>query len=381
MDNFEDYIEDVKLANPIEDVIEESGYKLSGGHGSTRRGVGKDHASLVVSIHKQLFYWNSRAADGWRGDVIRWVEKHKGVDFQGALDHLAKRAGISPPVWSGADPKTIQTRRTTEDVMGIAAAVFHRWLVGDEKKDVKPDQDALDYVRGRAWTEETIEAAMIGFSGRRQAWQIQDMIGDFNLHGIDVQSPAAVMVLGFAGNVREWGKHWDIDTSTWDEKERIHGLMDTPGVIYVHYYNGSVRYLTRRQLPGFDVIKSEGRERAWKSFNPPVALAGYRQPYYNHVYRRDAPDCVIVEGQGDAVSLAQLGQAAVGLCGINAGDVQMERLIRILKKHEAKYLALDSDDPGVAASWKIARQFGPMVRMVTWVGEGGATPPVRGDDG
>lgn len=366
MDNIEEYIEDVKQANPLEDVIEESGYKLSSGHGSTRRGVGKDHDSLVVNINKQLFYWNSRASEGWRGDVIRWVEKHKGVDFQGAMEYLAKRAGISPPVWSSADHKTIQTRRTMEDVMGIAARVFHRWLMGDEEKGIKPDSDALDYVRGRAWTDETIEAAMIGFSGRGQAWQIQDMTGDFNLHGIDVQCPAAVMVLGFAGNVRDWGKNWDVDTSGWDEKERIHGMMSTPGVIYVHYYNGSVRYMTRRQLPGFDVIKSEGRERAWKSFNPPVALAGNRQPYYNHVYRRDAQDCVIVEGQGDAVSLGQLGQAAVALCGITAKDAGMERVMRILSKHQTLYLALDSDKAGITGSWEVARQFGPMVRMVSW---------------
>ena len=365
----DDIIERIRESNPIEDVIEESGFLLHG-HGRYRRGRGRDYDSLVVNVRDQMFVWNSRASDGWRGDVFTWVMKFKGFDFKGAVEYLAKRAGLPAPVWGAVNEGEVQRKRATANVFSVAAEVLHRWLGGDEDKGTVPDQDALDYARAtRGWTDETLDEALIGFSGRKQAWQIKDMQGEFSLHGIDPESPQAVAILGFSGDVAAWGKRWDVDAAAvadWAERGRIHGLMDTPGLIYVHRHNGQVQYLTRRQLPGFDVIRQGGKERPWKSFNPPVALVGSRQPYFNHVYRRDAGECVIVEGQGDAVTLGQWGFAAVALCGVQARDPAMGWLAGHLKKHQTLYLALDADEAGQGNLEQVAQAFGPMIRVVQW---------------
>jgi hypothetical protein len=185
-----------------------------------------------------------------------------------------------------------------------------------------------------------------------------------------------VAVLGFEGDVDAWAREQgvrdddDFDDG-WIEKKRIHGLMDVPGLIYAHQHKGGVKYLSRRNLPGFDKIKSEGKVRDWKSFNPYKLLAGHKQVYFNHMHRVDRP-LVMVEGQGDAKTWGQWGHGAMAWCGL-LGDVSQmavedaERLRKqaaYIKKHPALYLALDDDEAGQASLPMAAKLLGPKIQIV-----------------
>src|SRR3990172_1187045 len=254
--SFDDFVEQVRDANPIEEVLEESGIRLRG-HGRLRTGT--KHDSLKVRTDMGRVFWYSQ---NWNGDVFAWIMKEKGVDFMTAVEQLARRANIEMPKFQQVNESEVRRNRATADVFSVAANVFHRWLMGDEEKGIKADDEALAYVRGRGWTDETIRTELVAFSGRRVDWQIKDMIGDFNLYGIDLLSPAAVSVLGFQGDVDKWARdhglrdHEDFNDE-WIEWGRIYGLMDKPGVIYCHQRNGGVQYLTRRNLPGFDTMKNK----------------------------------------------------------------------------------------------------------------------------
>lgn len=304
--------------------------------------------------------------------------REKGVEFIEALEILAKRAHIEMPKFQNVNESEVQRRRATADAFSVAANVFHRWLVGDVERGIKADHDALAYVRGRGWTDETIQAELVGFSGRRQDWQVKDMLGEFQLYGINPQSLAGVAVLGFEGDVDAWARtqgvreHEDFDEA-WIEWGRIFGLMDKPGVIYAHQFRGGVRYLSRRNLPGFDKRKDAqtGKEREDKSFNPFKLMAGPKQPYFNHVHRVDRP-IVGVEGQGDAITWGQWGQGAVAFCGLlgnldSMGDenlAQVRQLVAYLKKHPAVYLNLDEDEAGQKALKTAVRLLGPKTQIV-----------------
>jgi hypothetical protein len=302
--------------------------------------------------------------------------KEKGWDFNQALEHLARRAHIDMPRFTQVNESEVRRNRATADVFSVAAHVFHRWLVGDEKMGVYADSEARAYALGRAWTENTMKESLLGFSGRKTAEQINDMKGEFSLYGIDPLSPAAVAVLGFDGDVGSWAvkqavrDHEDFDKE-WISKGRIHGLMDVPGLIYVHQHQGGVKYLSRRQLPGFDSIKSDGKTRAWKSFNPYKLLAGPKQPYFNHIHRMDRA-LVCVEGQGDAITFGQCGQGAMAFCGLLGDPAQMapedaERMRKLagyVNKHPAVYLALDNDAAGQKAIRMAARLLGPKTQIV-----------------
>jgi len=368
--NFDDFVEQVRDANPIEEVIREGGLHLKG-HG--RLLTCTKHDSLKVRTDMQRAWWYSQ---NWSGDVFGWIMKEKGTDFNQTLEKLAVRAKIDMPRFDKVNESEVQRSRATTDAFSVAAAVFQRWLLGYEQKDMKADKDVLAYCEARGWTDETTRLALSGFSGRKQAWQVKDMIGDFNLYGIDIKSPAAVAVLGFEGDVDAWAREQgvredeDFDNG-WIEKKRIHGLMDVPGLIYAHQHKGGVKYLSRRNLPGFDKIKSEGKTRDWKSFNPYKLLAGHKQVYFNHVHRVDRP-LVMVEGQGDAKTWGQWGHGAMAWCGL-LGDVSQmavedaERLRKqaaYIKKHPALYLAMDDDEAGQAVLPLAAKLLGPKIQIV-----------------
>lgn len=372
-ENFEDFVEKVRDANPIEDVLAESGIVLRG-HGQLRTAA--KHDSLKVRTDMQRMFWYSQ---NWNGDVFAWVMREKGVDFSQALDILARRAHIEMPRFAGSvNESEVKKNRATADVFSVAANVFHRWLVGDEKAEggMQKDEEAFAYARGRGWSDETLKVALIGFSGRRSAEQYKDMRGDFALYGIDPLCPAAVAILGFEGDVDFWAGNYglkdqpDFDAE-WIVKGRIHGLMDTPGLIYAHQFQGGVKYLSRRQLPGFDQIKSEGKTRTWKSFNPHKALVGAKQPYWNHAHRVDRP-LICVEGQGDAVSYGQLGFGSLAFCGLLGDPSQMapedgERMRKLaaqINKHPAVYLHLDEDEAGQKAIRLAAKLLGPKTQIV-----------------
>jgi len=368
--NFDDFVEQIRDANPIEKVLEESGIHLRG-HG--RLLTASKHDSMKVRTDMQRVFWYSQ---NWNGDVFGWVMKEKGCEFMEALEILARRAHIDMPRLQPVNESEVKRIRATADAFSVAADVFHRWLMGDEKREIKSDEAAVAYARGRGWSDETIRAALVGFSGRKSADQYKDMRGEFSLYGIDLLSPAAVAVLGFEGNVDEWARaqgvrdHADFDEE-WILKGRIHGLMGTPGLIYAHKHHGGVRYLSRRNLPGFDKIKSEGKTRDWKSFNPYKLLAGPKQVYWNHVQRIDQ-SLICVEGSGDSISYGQLGFGSMAFCGL-LGDVtqvapeeaeRMRKLAAQINKYSSVFLHLDDDDAGQKAIRLAAKLLGPKIQIV-----------------
>src|SRR3990172_8481584 len=166
MENFDDFVENVREANPIEEVLVESGIHLRG-HGRLRTAT--KHDSMNVRIDMQRVWWYSQ---NWNGDVFAWVMKEKGVEFNEALTILARRAHIEMPRFQPVNESEVKRLRATADAFSVAANVFYRWLVG--------------------------------LSGRKSAEQVKDMKGEFSLYGIDPLSPAAVAVLGFQGNIDQW---------------------------------------------------------------------------------------------------------------------------------------------------------------------------------
>jgi len=109
---------------------------------------------------------------------------------------------------------------------------------------------------------------------------------------------------------------------------------------------------------------------------------GDRKRYFNAEFHRSAELCFVVEGQADAITLAQWGFPAVALVGVGAD----ESLAQALKDNKIKtiYIALDADKPGQAAALKTAGVFGPMARLFNWIKpetlKEGETVTVTGND-
>jgi hypothetical protein len=137
------------------------------------------------------------------------------------------------------------------------------------------------------------------------------------MYGIDPLCPAAVMVLGFKGDVAAWAEKYEVDKNGLNlETGRIYGIMETPALAFGHKFEGQVEYISTRYLPEWE------EKRGRKSHNPPTVLAGSKRVYRNSLYRhRHSAEqdkgalLYVVEGQGDAVTNRQFGVPSVALCG------------------------------------------------------------------
>jgi hypothetical protein len=361
-------IDDIKARVDLVELVQEDATVRLHRAGKNWSGFCPFHANshspaLIVFPDTQTWYCFGSCNEG--GTVIDWVlKKHPGYDVKEAIKDLAKRANLPLGEMDGPELKQRLAVRAREDALQIAARLFAKWL--------QEDADALAYARSRGWTDETIAASRLGFSGRATAAQVKEMKGEFDLHGIKHDSPDAVMILGFRGDVASWAKLHGLDSSSFKEKA-VHGLMDKPGLVYAHKLDGRIAYLSRRQLPGHDVIRDSGSgdEREWKSFNPYTALAGEKVPFFNHMHLRDRGRLVIVEGQGDAVTLGQWGIPAMALNG--SAWKSLEEIIKMLKaKYETIFFATDADTPGEMIitgkknDFPLTTAFGPMLWVARW---------------
>ncbi|MBI5964906.1 MAG: hypothetical protein HY863_15615 [Chloroflexi bacterium] len=262
--------------------------------------------------HWKCFYCNEG------GSQIDWVKKKNlGWDNTEAVKYLAKRAGIE---LHGNDSSILPERTAAQkkrSALRVAMDVFKRWLLGTyEKGELKRagDAAAFEYAIDRGWTMGTIQnGGLLGFSGRATAAEYKEMRGEFQMNGIDLLSPEAVMILGFKGDVAAWAKSRGLDSSAFGDNY-ISGFMDNPGLVYAHKFDGKIEYFSSRILPGFDEKR--------KSHNPNAGLIGDRRAFRNSLYRHHHLEgqekgalLYIVEGQGDAKTCEQFGLPSVGLCG------------------------------------------------------------------
>jgi len=159
-DDFKQAIEEVKLKNPIEDVVRERvpGLKQAGALWVACCPFHEEKTpSFKVDPRRQT--WHCYGACGTGGDSISFVERSFGVEFIEALDILAARAGVQLP-----DRRSRDRRRTegeneaAYDVLRRAERFFRRQLHGDAGRR------GLDYVRGRGLGDATIDAFGVGYA-------------------------------------------------------------------------------------------------------------------------------------------------------------------------------------------------------------------------
>ena len=238
------------------------------------------------------------------GDVFDLVQKLEKWDFGRTLRALAEKAGVAVSALSEEEQKRVEKRWEREEVFNAAMAYFQDHLLQQASQGGEANAMAqnagLRYALGRGWTKETLMEAGIGSVGNER----EGLRRFLKEAGINLELPAAVALLGRRGKVKEWAQQQGVEAAQkWLDEDLIPGM---PGnmLIYPHMERGRVAYLA-------------GRKMAEKGhWNPPRELAGPRQPYYNTLWWRenDSP-ALVVEGQGDALTLGQWGAAAVALAG------------------------------------------------------------------
>lgn len=110
--------------------------------------------SFMVSPDKQI--WHDFSA-GKGGDIFSFVMEMEGVDFKGALEILARRAGIDLSQYSQGSGQTTKLKKRLYEATELAVRYYHLTLSKNPR--------ALKYLKEeRGYTSDTIKAFKLGFA-------------------------------------------------------------------------------------------------------------------------------------------------------------------------------------------------------------------------
>ncbi len=130
--------------------------------GTTWKGLcpfhGEKTPSFVVTPARES--WHCFGC-GLGGDVFSFVMQREGIDFPEALRRLAARAGVELDARTSREDAR---RKRLREVLEAAVAFYHRVLT-----DTRHGQPALDYLRGRGFTDETVATFQLGWAP--DAWE------------------------------------------------------------------------------------------------------------------------------------------------------------------------------------------------------------------
>lgn len=302
-------LEQIKRQNRIEEVIRETtGWTITGRGSilSTR-----EHDSLKIFVDSQTYKRFSQDND--HGDVIAWLQNHNGWDFKQAVEWLCERAGV-PIDWAGVDMAKWQATKIKREALTVITEFLHATFLRTAQ--------AIEWAHGRGWTDDTIAKARLGYwhNDHRPA-----LIAHLNLHEMDVTSSVVRAVL----------------------------KMPDDYAVYPHWDGGRAVYLSCRTIRSGD--KKQMAENGYPAhWNLPEGMVGPRQPFKNAAYRYNARHVVIVEGQADAITLAQWGIAAVALAGLTS-EPTIELVKELKERHERLYVGMDDEEPGTDAYLGVMR--------------------------
>jgi DNA primase len=290
--------------------------------GSTHKGLCPFHSektpSFVVTPARET--WHCFGC-GLGGDIFSFVMQRDSVSFPEALKVLAARAGIEIDERSRRDDAR---KARLRDVLETAIAFYHSVL------QHRVGQPALDYLRGRGFTDETIERFQLGWAPGGWDALVKTLAARRNIGGDEL------VVVGLA-SPRSGGSARGV----YDRfRERI--------MFPIRDMNGNAAGLGGRVLDDAD----DGRDRGPKYLNSPATPLFDKSRTLYLIDRaksaiRKEGTAVIVEGYTDALMAHQAGFTdVVASLGTALTPGQVAILSRLARRVA---LAYDVDPAGQSA--------------------------------
>ena len=186
----ESFISELKARNDIEEVI--SSYVNVKRRGRNLVGLCPFHSektpSFTVYPDSQSFYCFGCGAGG---DVVTFVKKIENLDYIEAVKSLAQRAGLAMPE-DGYDDSYAKLKTRVLEINRETARFYHQCLISPVGKK------ALEYLRGRGLSDNTIRRFGLGFAPESWDAVIKHLRGKgFTL---DEMAAAAVAVKSARGS-------------------------------------------------------------------------------------------------------------------------------------------------------------------------------------
>ena len=232
---------------------------------------------------------------GVHGDAISFVMQSQGASFPEAVEQLAAEAGLEVPKSTPAAAEAERRRHDLHSVLAAAASAYQRRLLLPEGRV------ALDYLRGRGLSEDTIRRFGLGWSGEGRG----ALAGELARDGIETG------MLIEAGLMREpenpEGRPYDLffNRVMFPIRDRRGQVISfggrTLGDGQPKYVNGPETELfsKRKNLYALDLAREAARNSA-----PVVVVEGYMDVIALH----QAGFSAAVAPLGTALTAEQLGE-------------------------------------------------------------------------
>jgi DNA primase len=261
------------------------------------------------------------------GDIFRFVMKKEGVDFAEALRMLAERAGVKLEPVTPQKKEEEETHQRLRDLLEEAVIFYRHHLLHHPAG--KP---AIDYLKNRGLTAETIESFQLGYALESWDSMIQNMLSKGYNRDDLIQVGLVSEQRDEKGDVIQGGRIYD------RFRNRIMiPINDSQGNpigfgARILNPNDSPKFLNSPQTVLFDKGKTLfGLDRAKRSI-------------------REKNQAVIVEGYLDVILLHQAGFTnTISPMGTALGEFQIKQIAR---QSRQIILALDADAAGDQATLK-----------------------------
>ncbi len=290
---------------------------------------GERTPSLAVSPVKGVYHC---FGCGRSGDVITFVREVENLDFAGAVEHLAKRAGITLRYTRQEESAARARRQRLLDAVAAAAEFYHRRLVsGDDAGG------ARGYLRSRGYGGDVIRRYRIGWAP--DGWD--HLARHLGLSDRDLSDSG----LGF---VNRAGRQQDFF------RARV--------LFPIANERGEPVGFGGRVLPGDEGPKYKNTSGDAVVYDKSKVLYGLHEQREEIVR---AGEAVICEGYTDVIGFAEAG---IGRAVATCGTALTADHVKLLARFSAQrlVLAFDADAAGVAAAERVyawEREFGLDVRV------------------
>ncbi|MEN8041000.1 MAG: DNA primase [Actinomycetota bacterium] len=252
---------------------------------------------------------------GKSGDVYRWVQETQGVDFAGAVEFLARRAGVTLTVDPAAAKRRSQRERLVEATR--MAVEFYT----DRLKSGTDAGAARAYLRSRGYDTEVVDRFSLGYSP--DGWEeLVRHLRDQGVNDKTMKEAGLVSATRRGGVVDRFRGRvmFPILDLRGDPVGFGARVLDGDGPKYLNTPETPI-YHKSRLLYGLNWAKSD-------------------------IVRRDTS--VVVEGYTDVIGMHMADlPIAVATCGTALGEDHLDLLRRF---SERVVLAFDADEAGVGAA-------------------------------
>ncbi|MEX0919725.1 MAG: DNA primase [Candidatus Saccharimonadales bacterium] len=312
-----DEVAEIKDRLGVEEVVGEYVQLKQAGHNF--KGLCPFHhektPSFVVSPDKGIYHCFG-CSEG--GDIFSFVQKVDGLDFRGALELLARKAGVELPEKSADSGKIKQRKEKAYEMLEKASKYYHILLSKNET--------AKDYViKTRGFSTDTIKTFKLGWSPEKG----DSLVAFLKKEGYQEQE---IIDAGLAN--KRGGRLLDmfrgrIIVPFIDSQGRVVGFT---GRVLKDDGNGP-KYLNTAQTIVFD----KGR-----------FVFGLYQAK-DSIRKKD--ESIVVEGNLDVISSHQAGEDnVVAMSGTAVTTHQLKALSRLSQNI---VLAFDADEAGIKATERI----------------------------